>query len=726
MADIHFLTVKELQQFKSLISGKTITQAEKISIVGTLREKTPDLFANLTAGLPKEKLTDNLFLIKYLSDSYNKNKIKLALRQESSLSISQQAELEQALEQTPTTETATEQVSSTTQSEQSSLPQQTSSSTPGNMFGGMPSPGMSSPASGRVFVKEPPPTSGKAGGTGEGRAATNKLKRFPQAPASLKNTAANFSSRSQIFAKRWGGRIFNGLTQVALPGGANLLGRTGLGAINHGGNFISNLSNTRLRMVNNMKGAGSSLSSSLQGGKKFALASALVFFLLMGIAISGATNGTTPTGEAAPIGGSGAATDISSCKFTRAGDIVEELTYKSPLLLSYIQQASSLTGIPPVVLAAFIRVETPSTVTKSDEEIKNLSSVTACPRSPTGALGVMQLQPKGTKGNDATAITNGAKLIGKKYEELTEEDYCDVRKNIIMGAGFILEKMSYKTPNYPIYGDGTTWDLNWTNDKQAIEKLVSGYYGCVRYGSSDDVNNSCSDPGRKYSYADDVSTSIQNCQATSVATVLPAPVNGDYKGWIKGNFNIDVSGLSDQYSRWAYEILNTSTSIAPKFKGLIFAKPTKIVAASSGSYTSGDTINIRTGYDSSFFKQIFIHELGHRIKGSAGTTSPQCGGETLEQIQDREKYLTYYAENATPASVKSPTCGTNDQTTKSDEDFAESVSYYINSTMPELNYGSACSTYNQILRLPESTNPYNRDAEPRASHKTYIKCLLGP
>ncbi|MBI4035672.1 hypothetical protein HY383_01860 [Candidatus Daviesbacteria bacterium] len=702
MADIHFLNVLEFERFKSLLSGKTLTLAEKISALDTLREKLPDLFANLTAGLSPQQLKDNLFLIRHLTNSRNINKIKLALRKESSLSPAQQLALELALEEAATKEPLAEQATPTAaQTEEAPLPSQPNPSASSG-FGGMPSAGMSSSASGRVFVKEAP-TSGKAGGTGQGTAATNKINRanvgktiqFPKAPASFVNTAKNFSSSSQIFTKRWGGRIFNGLTQVALPGGASLLGKTGLGAINHGGNFISNLSNTRLRMVNNIKGAGSGLSSSLQGGKKFALASVLAFFLLLGIAISGATNGTTPTSEAAPISTGG--TDISNCKFTRSG---KPQPIKSSILSGWISSTAVSAGIPSQILAGIAMHENPNflqTKENTDEEIKTNrfcnSGADFCvnqDKSKNIHMGKCTDAEIAAGNSNASAI-GLMQIVDVHYPEV---DLCNIQTNIALAAQIFKGKL----------GSGSI------NSEADLKKAV-----CLYYGAQDDTECTYEE---KYHYGQEVWNDYQNCQTTSAVAILPAPVNGDHKSWVNGNFNIDVSELPDQYALWAYEVLNASTSKAPKFRGLIYNKPTKVVPATEGSYTSGDTINIRAGYDANFFKQIFIHELGHRIKGAAGTTSPQCGGETLEQIQDREKYLTYYAENATPANVKSPACGSNDQATKSDEDFAESVSYYINN-IPELNYGSDCSTYGTV-------NPYNRTAQSRPLHKAYIQCLLGP
>lgn len=421
----------------------------------------------------------------------------------------------------------------------------------------------------------------------------------------------------------------------------------------------------------------------------------------------------TSIGEAAPLPPGYIGGEIASCKFTRSGDSIKELTYQSPLLLSYIQEASNLTNIPPVVLAAFIRVETPSTVTKNDNEIKNLSTEAACPKSETGALGVMQLQPEGTKGNDADAITNGAKLIGKEYSQLTKADYCDVRKNIIMGAGFILKKMTYKTKAYPkTYGDGTKWDTAWTNEKEAIDKLVSSYYGCLRYGSPDDVNISCNDTRRKYSYGNDVWNSIQSCKVTAPQQT-PTDIASLEKGLLT-NFKVQFKSQSfyeqgidqDRYQKiltWAWEILSYINSNTPKFSTLLQVnvnnqnKIIQIYARNKYSERWGDVIYLSSREGSTlkstpeFFKQNFIHELAHVINnGRPGT----YGSRFISEGVVKEGYLTKYSASATPLEsvcAKDPDNEDPSGITRADEDFAESISYFINKDITkELDYG--CGT----------------------------------
>lgn len=328
-----------------------------------------------------------------------------------------------------------------------------------------------------------------------------------------------FGSNAQIFAKKNLGRIGRSLAEIAggvgrgiagpsLTGTYNLLGK----AANGGLNAFERLSNPALR------GASRSFVSS--GSKKMAwgLVGVLIFFVLFSGLIGGLP-GTVPTGGAAPI--APISTDISSCKFTRGQENPKEASFKSNALLGYIQEASQKSSIPPAVLAAFIRVESPASSNMSDDQIANYSA--NCEQSPTGALGIMQIQPPNTtsaRGDPASCddcIDAGAKLVGKTVSTMTRQDYCDPRTNIIVGAGWILKKMSKLG-----YGDGTKWDPGWTNNRTAIEALVNTYYGCLQYGGTTD----CTGP---FNYADDVSTSIQNCKpiTSTKEFALSCPINNE-------------------------------------------------------------------------------------------------------------------------------------------------------------------------------------------------------
>ncbi|MBI2600533.1 C39 family peptidase [Candidatus Daviesbacteria bacterium] len=234
------------------------------------------------------------------------------------------------------------------------------------------------------------------------------------------------------------------------------------------------------------------------GGFNFFKGRALIIFfiILFIILLIGMLSGpiTTPSNTPSDI----TSGNINTCQFTRSDQNPKEASFKSPLLLGYIEEASRLTGIPLVVLAGFIRVESPSSVNFTDEQTRSYK----CAISPTGALGIMQIQPAGTRGHDAPAVTNGADFLGLDYQTLTQEDYCDVRKNIILGAGFILKKMSYLK-----FGDGTKWDPSWTRNQNAIYALAESYYGCLNYGGSNPLK--CDGP---YNYGQDVWSSVLSCQ----------------------------------------------------------------------------------------------------------------------------------------------------------------------------------------------------------------------
>lgn len=326
--------------------------------------------------------------------------------------------------------------------------------------------------------------------------------------------AQNFASPAGIFFQRNAGKYLTGERTLGLLG---KMGNSGLGMFSNMSNFgnrpggaffsIGNLGRARPRSFFGRIGGrsgpeGVSAVSNIGKNKgKWALLGLLTFMGLVGILGFMGANPTEPIpGGGIPYGTS----DISQCKFTWAGTSAQ---FQSQLLLSFVQEAANKSSIPPVVLAAFIRVESPASSTMSDSQISNYTA--NCARSVTGALGIMQIQPPGTtslNGDPASCddcIDAGARLIGKTVSTLTTADYCDPRTNIIVGAGWILKKMSKLG-----YGDGTKWDPAWTNNRQAIEALVNTYYGCLLYGGQND----CTGP---FNYATDVQTSIANCQPQS-------------------------------------------------------------------------------------------------------------------------------------------------------------------------------------------------------------------
>ncbi|MBI4040132.1 hypothetical protein HY389_02150, partial [Candidatus Daviesbacteria bacterium] len=304
--------------------------------------------------------------------------------------------------------------------------------------------------------------------------------------------------------------------------------------------------------------------------------------------------------------------DLSSCQFYRGGDGPNSAkSFKSSKLLSYIQEASSLSGVPAVVLAAFMRVESPIALDKTDAQIDNYE----CSISSTGALGIMQIQPPRTIGHDGIAINNGARFISKNTNTLTQADYCDPRTSIIIASGFILKKLQYAG-----FGDGTTWNQVWTTDQNVFRAMASGYYGCDLYGGPVD----CVGP---YSYSQDLTQSIQAC--SSVATRPPDSPQYkdlyDLANQIQQNFSVTIAGPADFTNQQLEDIYKT---LAALFQSQKYAQTLRSIQpfisldTSIGSCfgaTYGKSVHL--GKCSTFDGVAYVvpHELGHTIQSFSGS-----------------------------------------------------------------------------------------------------------
>ncbi len=268
----------------------------------------------------------------------------------------------------------------------------------------------------------------------------------------------------------------------------------------------------------------------------------------------GACNPTSAGGDAVTAGA------LASCKFYRNDQqgadcppsdqgfrCEQAVEFKSPLLLSYINEASKKTGVPPEVLAAFVRVESTvplkysatkksysiSDYTDADvQQMKNPISTNGdidatigntnkamCPRSTTGALGIMQIQPpqqvhdaviasiqannakrstkytvpdpgqpdKSTPGN----IDDAARAIGKTKATLTVDDFCDPQKSIIMASHVFFGKMGMTSWNPP---------QDTAGYERFINELARLYYG---------------DDAQTGAYGNSVWRSVSSCKPTS-------------------------------------------------------------------------------------------------------------------------------------------------------------------------------------------------------------------
>lgn len=767
---------RERGQLKSLLAGESLPTDAQNSIINILRTDLPDFFSQLTSGLEKTKSENNNEVAKYLKFNTGKTRQILKKQKLTFLTQQEQDELGSALDKPIAEEGVVYQQGQAPVDREA--PVETSGG--GGGIPGMPSvsapaihpifrtkpPTVETTkpdiaiANKSGYVAEAPPTQFHVTDKAGNIQATYSKEPLPAAPQSklvvpgteredpsklvsarsdgsiiqptTKNPTIhiadksgniiktynvkspgwlkNFSSNAQIFAKKNSVKIGNGLKDM-FGRTANLGGRAGLGIINHGGNFLSNLSNTRSKLASNLSGAKSKITSG--GGKKAAIAFAGAFFLLLFMGVLGGMGGTIPTGEAAPL--PPGSSDLATCLFTRSDQSPSAASFKSPVLLSYFQEVSVKSGVPATVLAGIARIESPGIVSQTDATLSSYG----CPTSETGAKGLMQVQPPGTTGYSLDGVTSGAQYLGITINQL---DFCNLRQNIYLGAGVISAKA------------GGAWDTSKTNDPVYIDNIAEGYYGCLKYGAP--PGSKCSDTRNIYSYGGDLYAGVSQCKPTSSGTVPPPPVDGNYQKWL-GDFGVNIEDgfYVPQIYQWAYEVLATlpKPEVAPAFTtliGLSHDSPITIrPICGQPSYTDGRTIFLRKQptfcigtdpntpkgptSDPNLFKHTLIHEMGHVLYN---TNRTRYNSKIIEARRQDRGFLTDYSANATSDPRKA--CGIGDDNgNRADEDFAESVSYFINSGIKTQDYG--CGIWDEELGV----NPFNLQVNGQKKYAAHYQLM---
>ncbi|MFH0936707.1 MAG: hypothetical protein V1808_00215 [Candidatus Daviesbacteria bacterium] len=175
------------------------------------------------------------------------------------------------------------------------------------------------------------------------------------------------------------------------------------------------------------------------------------------------------------------------------------------------------------------------------------------------------------------------------------------------------------------------------------------------------------------------------------------PINNNYQAWIMTNFNIQMeNGFPERVYQLAYEVLNKTYTSAPNFRSLIHSICSIITIIPANipfSTTSGCTIRLNQNVTAVAIA--LIHELGHIIfSGNSSYYSQQ-----ISSVRQTEGALTYYSEHATPPEETTLICGSQ-ITNYPSEEFADSITYFINDDLSEVNYGVGCS-----VKWPNE-NPY--------------------
>lgn len=325
----------------------------------------------------------------------------------------------------------------------------------------------------------------------------------------IKNITRGIISRAGIFFKKNVGKfvtparalstftgVTGGIVGFGLGGGLGALAGAGAGAglpsfiKSGGGKFFGRAGNFAINAGANFSNRFSRMSIVAPKGKVLALALIFGFGLIFFVIFSAPFLPQDQQQVAVAQLSSG---NINSCQFTRGDQNPTSASYKSQTLMGYFQEASIASGVPTAVLAGIARVESPGIVYLTDDKLPSFG----CPTSPTGAKGLMQIQPPGTNGHPAAGVALGAKYLGIPVEQL---NYCNLRQSIFLGAGVVNSKRL-----------GGKWDPARTYDKAYIDSVAETYYGCLRYPS-------CS--SGPYSYGDDLYSSVINCRSEGAQTIV--------------------------------------------------------------------------------------------------------------------------------------------------------------------------------------------------------------
>lgn len=508
----------------------------------------------------------------------------------------------------------------------------------------------------------------------------------PSIPAPIVYSAKNFSSAAQIFTKKNLGKIGGGLGDMVKGAGRGIGSpmlngvSSGLGKVWNGGlrNF-PNIARPRISSASFSKGIG------LRG--KVAAAFLLLGFFF-GISVFSALSQSPTTSEASPV-----SANLASCQFTRAGN---SLPIKSSILQGWINQTASTIGIPPQILASVAMHENPNFVTTSintDDAIQNNQFCNkGKPFCEDGHGHVLHDDPctpsEITQGNRiATAI--GLMQLLDIYNP--GKDLCSITENLAVAA----EKLK---------ADG----ISSQPTQDQVTSAIKAYYSSCNYGS--------------FSYCNEVWQDLQNCKSTSFAGVIAPPADPDpsvlainilNKFGVAMDVNFDYSYLKWTWEKlWQISDTNFLTLVrGPNNTAISVLRNT---AAINEQY-SCNSIGIRgtssaTGkpYPEALFKYVFLHELSHIIDSCNPAKSAKSG---LQAVINQEGYITNFSQN-------SATCPGSAGDIPVNEDYADTISYFLNPDIPEqsLGIGSACEPTSSI-------NPY---AKGRILHQQFAQDLLSP
>lgn len=370
------------------------------------------------------------------------------------------------------------------------------------------------------------------------------------------NTLQNFGSRGATFFRNNVGKyltvgnigtaVATGIGAVAgaalgpigAVAGGVAGGATALGIRNNGGvpDFLKNAGNSSLDTLQRITQPGGTAGGpglpgfSPKSSKKVLWVFLGIFFLMViGAGLLGGLPGNTPIGEAAPLPtGSG---DIASCTFYRGGDPTPGQKFNIPAWPALINSVASQVGVPAVVLAGILRVESPGAFSSSDPNYIQHDydpkpypyppyPNPPYPVNPLQGYGVMQFLVSTFQGIDPTRVGKTSVKTDFLTPELDTSG--QLQPSSALRIYSIRDSLLAAALKIKDDSGGGSWD-----NKDTVYKVAEAYYGCLKY--SNDPNTSVDEACKTgpFNYGDDLWNSFQGCQATgSVIGVSGCPAIG--------------------------------------------------------------------------------------------------------------------------------------------------------------------------------------------------------
>lgn len=347
---------------------------------------------------------------------------------------------------------------------------------------------------------------------------------IPKTPFPVKNTLRNLGSKAGVFFQRnigkhlTAGRIATGVSAtIGAVAGAGFgplgaLSGAGLGTLapswvksGQATRFLGKAGNGAVNAwvsaSNQISGGAARLTVS-SGSKKLALGlvGGLFLFTLAG-GIIGNLGGSTPTGQATPISaGVFGASDISNCKFTRAGN---PQIIKSSILQGWISAAANTAGIPPQVLASVAMHESQDFTANADDNHDAIKANQYCNKGNQICIASNNkdvLHPKEGEDSPCTSAEVGNRARTAQAVGLMQnldihspgKDLCSITESLNIAA------VKLKT-------DGLTTQP--TQDQ--VNTAINNYYNSCAYNS--------------YNYCNEVWQDLQSCQPNTNLATQPMP-----------------------------------------------------------------------------------------------------------------------------------------------------------------------------------------------------------